>query len=1207
MYNGIGLTTPRGSGTNGHVQRNWAFVRPKEKDKTYRTEEELCRLDTASNRPPNKEILDHERKRKIELKCAEFAEILEDQGFTQEAIKNKVNNYRVMLNGHDGKLDRSIGHWARVSVTETHHLAEAQQEKNARLREAFGISEYFVDGSSFDPDREAKEQVARSVALQEKEQQKALEREKEKEQEKLQAARYELVHTPSPEPPTLDPKKKKKHKRKDSSSSDDQKKKKKTKKRKKERSTKSKDKKKRKRKHSANSSETEEYSSDSEDSESDDDRRKKKKIKKKEKKKSNKKKRCSSESSPGSSAGRQKQMHAEKSIGKSKNKDKEVDSRKQKNSKYDQNRNRSISPKCSKRPSVKQDSRSRTPDKKYLNKHCQSNDRLQVSNGQQERKNQCLKSKSPHSRSRSPYKNRSETLTHDKYRRRTSRSPLPNDNNNRSRKSRSNTRKRRSPSYQRHKNSKPFKSNSSDCRIKSPTAKNRDSPEKLNSRRLSVSKTRRNDHTKIRSRSKSRGRKSEDRQSREPPHRLNRKKHRSPDIYNKTPPRIENRNDSFHNIPQAKTPPREYAKIVDSKREKSPKRKNQQQKPIVCLRSSSEDNHSDNENEKEDEEREKELRMLRLLKSGLAAKAKESLEKKTPKKQIHKHEKSLSPNLYNHKYHTDYDLFDIRVLPLKPDLEKKVVTEDNSNIAKNQIEIAEKLIDSARIKSPSSSRSRSRSHTSASQVKKSKSRSYSRSSYRSSFSSSSHHTISRTPSRANSSHSRSRSSSRSSSSDSSRSRSPSIPRRHGSPSFLDRRRITRLFLKKFEEMNNFKHSESYNFVDARLFPKVTTSAQCTEYHEVENLISDNFLARSRGFVAHTTTRPPIEITFELICPISIQYIILSRNLNHNYSVTVEVLTKNGKGRFTSIAYENFTSNGIVVCNPQECLPLNIDQQYSKAYFKSYTSCSYLTADWVKIRLLKTHRSVPSLGRVEIWGKTSKVCSEETVKAIQCLTRQRSLFSQTKNINVIVGKEDLEICEDFKDALTYEVMAIPVTLPSGNTIDQTTLDKCVQNDFHYGRVASDPFTGQCFTDMRKPVLNVALKNRIDMFLLQNMHRKETFSIQRTVGRVKRKIEEDPFRVSKVVIHDQQTVGLDAEETLNLAIERTVNSKGFIRFTDDSRTDIQYSCVECKANDNLYTISCNHYYCRNCLLFIYKTFKCSLCGKNFNKCDPKKLHP
>lgn len=81
MYNGIGLQTPRGSGTNGYVQRNWAFVR-KTKDKVhYKTEEELEKLEANSNKQPNREILDHERKRKMEVKCVELEKVLEDQGY----------------------------------------------------------------------------------------------------------------------------------------------------------------------------------------------------------------------------------------------------------------------------------------------------------------------------------------------------------------------------------------------------------------------------------------------------------------------------------------------------------------------------------------------------------------------------------------------------------------------------------------------------------------------------------------------------------------------------------------------------------------------------------------------------------------------------------------------------------------------------------------------------------------------------------------------------------------------------------------------------------------------------------------------------------------------------------------------------------------------------------------------------------------------
>lgn len=78
------------------------------------------------------------------------------------------------------------------SVRETHQIAEAQQEKNAKLREAFGISEYFVEGSSFDPDRKAKEDIKKSTALQDELQaQKDAEREKNK--------KYALVRTPSKE------------------------------------------------------------------------------------------------------------------------------------------------------------------------------------------------------------------------------------------------------------------------------------------------------------------------------------------------------------------------------------------------------------------------------------------------------------------------------------------------------------------------------------------------------------------------------------------------------------------------------------------------------------------------------------------------------------------------------------------------------------------------------------------------------------------------------------------------------------------------------------------------------------------------------------------------------------------------------------------------------------------------------------------------
>jgi len=81
MYNGIGLQTARGSGTNGYVQRNLSFVRIAKQKVDYKTEDEIRRFESEYAKPPNQEILEHHRKRKIEVECLELEEKLEKQGY----------------------------------------------------------------------------------------------------------------------------------------------------------------------------------------------------------------------------------------------------------------------------------------------------------------------------------------------------------------------------------------------------------------------------------------------------------------------------------------------------------------------------------------------------------------------------------------------------------------------------------------------------------------------------------------------------------------------------------------------------------------------------------------------------------------------------------------------------------------------------------------------------------------------------------------------------------------------------------------------------------------------------------------------------------------------------------------------------------------------------------------------------------------------
>merc|ERR1712042_47468 len=98
-----------------------------------------------------------------EVKCMEMEEVLEEQGYTDAEIEEKVSAYRKMLLSKEvsKKAFAEVDEFGRPVLKETHQIAEAQKEKNKQLKEAFGISEYFVEGSSFDPNRRALEEAAR--------------------------------------------------------------------------------------------------------------------------------------------------------------------------------------------------------------------------------------------------------------------------------------------------------------------------------------------------------------------------------------------------------------------------------------------------------------------------------------------------------------------------------------------------------------------------------------------------------------------------------------------------------------------------------------------------------------------------------------------------------------------------------------------------------------------------------------------------------------------------------------------------------------------------------------------------------------------------------------------------------------------------------------------------------------------------------------
>lgn len=80
MSDNVGLSTPRGSGTSGYVQRNLAFQRPRDSASPYtRRPDDLHQAHRP--RAPDQGLLEHDRKREVEVKVFELRDKLEDEGY----------------------------------------------------------------------------------------------------------------------------------------------------------------------------------------------------------------------------------------------------------------------------------------------------------------------------------------------------------------------------------------------------------------------------------------------------------------------------------------------------------------------------------------------------------------------------------------------------------------------------------------------------------------------------------------------------------------------------------------------------------------------------------------------------------------------------------------------------------------------------------------------------------------------------------------------------------------------------------------------------------------------------------------------------------------------------------------------------------------------------------------------------------------------
>lgn len=164
-YNGIGLQTPRGSGTSGYVQKsiadrkNEGFRQKRDREAFEEERREVKARHTEIRRNAGTEILDHNNKRWIEVQCMELRDKLEDRDVDDDEINKKVANLRQKLTkmqakpaaGSIKKLDRdgekSTGE-SEEKTSKSENVNPTEQVKEEQITPVETNSENTTEGKA---------------------------------------------------------------------------------------------------------------------------------------------------------------------------------------------------------------------------------------------------------------------------------------------------------------------------------------------------------------------------------------------------------------------------------------------------------------------------------------------------------------------------------------------------------------------------------------------------------------------------------------------------------------------------------------------------------------------------------------------------------------------------------------------------------------------------------------------------------------------------------------------------------------------------------------------------------------------------------------------------------------------------------------------------------------------------------------------------
>ncbi|XP_064477386.1 RING finger protein 37-like [Ornithodoros turicata] len=442
-----------------------------------------------------------------------------------------------------------------------------------------------------------------------------------------------------------------------------------------------------------------------------------------------------------------------------------------------------------------------------------------------------------------------------------------------------------------------------------------------------------------------------------------------------------------------------------------------------------------------------------------------------------------------------------------------------------------------------------------------------------------------------------------------------------------------------------------NFTNEALGTSVHTDQVCTDDYEVQNLVRNNSSKRRNGFMAEYFIKPPVSVVFCFPVALEIHCIRLGLQRGPVRLTGFEVWTSQSETTedFAMSARRFDVKSSEVVLNNRQYRPrgpflaLNLPSI-------NLNGCETSTMKPIfsrgvrrlKIRLLRAEGSTAvGLQSCDVWGQPmSSSCGlGEQKDLIQKFllaakgpqfqaralrnrgtspTPASDRVANSDSVNGVITQESVDIPSDFQDALTYELMVQPVLLPSGQVIDQSTLDRHVQAEGRWCRQPTDPFTGVELRGQNAPKFLPELKARIDQFVIKNVS--ELGNCPRTVGKGsgirshasvvalglavsnlsqstrkevgeahcskrKRETYEEGSKMAKYG-HAQQdgseSAGTSHEDkvamSLQSSIEETLKE---IRNLKPKPTTSQLLNCKCGARDPSYKLPCEHYMCRTCL--------------------------